>query len=192
MMNRTFFSSHVAIVFVLLFGLRSYAESGGSIASGIGWNAAGRGQMGVEDLPPIPTPTPYPPGLAKANAEKGRAFFEREGKREGVVNHQGILYKVLRSGTGSKPGANAQVTVHYEGSTIDGQVFDSSYQRGKPVTFTVNQLIKGWQIAIPKMQVGETCRIVIPPELAYGEKGVPSIGPNATLVFRIELLEIQQ
>ncbi|MFA7619798.1 MAG: FKBP-type peptidyl-prolyl cis-trans isomerase [Thiohalomonadaceae bacterium] len=128
---------------------------------------------------------------AKAAGDKYRSEFK---KKKGVkALPSGILYEVLRAGKGKKPAVTDTVTVHYEGSLISGQVFDSSVKRGQPASFSVNGVIKGWQEVVPMMPVGSKWRVVIPPELAYGEQGAGRvIGPNETLVFEIELLSIKE
>ena len=102
----------------------------------------------------------------------------------------GLQYKVLTKGTGAQPKATDKVTVHYRGSLIDGTEFDSSYGRGEPVAIALNEVIPGWQEAVPLMPVGSKWQIVIPASLGYGEGAAGPIGPNSTLVFDIELLSI--
>lgn len=125
--------------------------------------------------------------------ESNKQFLAENAKREGVVvTDTGLQYKVIESGSGASPKANSQVTVHYEGKLTSGQVFDSSLQRGEPATFGVSQVIPGWTQALLRMKVGDKWQLVIPPELAYGERGSPPvIGPNEVLVFQVELLEVQ-
>ena len=129
---------------------------------------------------------------AAESAAEGLAFLEENGKREGVVTlESGLQYEVLTAGEGAKPSAADSVTTHYEGRLIDETVFDSSYQRGEPATFPLNGVIKGWTEALQLMPVGSKWRLYLPPQIAYGERGAPpSIPPNATLVFDVELLEI--
>lgn len=131
--------------------------------------------------------------VASKNANDGKAFLEANAKKEGVeVLPSGLQYKVIEAGDGPMPEPTDQVSTHYEGTLIDGTVFDSSYQRGEPATFPVNQVIKGWQEALPKMKVGSKWQIFVPSDLAYGERGAgENIGPNETLIFTIELLGIQ-
>ncbi|MEM1127096.1 MAG: FKBP-type peptidyl-prolyl cis-trans isomerase [Bacteroidota bacterium] len=97
----------------------------------------------------------------------------------------------LEVGTGTEVAPCAVVTIHYEGRLTNGDVFDSSYERGTPATFPLSNLIQGWQQGIPGMQVGGTRRLVIPPELGYGNRSVGSIPPNSTLIFDIELFDVQ-
>jgi FKBP-type peptidyl-prolyl cis-trans isomerase FklB len=133
--------------------------------------------------------------IAADNARKSAQYLARNKTQAGVVTlPSGIQYAVIKSGSGGEhPRVDSSVTVNYRGALIDGTEFDSSWAHGNPVTFTVNRVIRGWQDVIPRMQVGDTWRVVIPPELAYGERGeLPRIGPNETLVFEIELLEIKQ
>jgi len=130
--------------------------------------------------------------MAAANKQKGEQFLADNKLKEGVVElPSGLQYRILEQGKGKKPTVKDSVTVNYEGKTIDGNVFDSSYQRGKPVTLKLDQVIEGWQIALPRMSVGSKWMLYIPPELAYGETP-PSqaIAPNATLIFQVELLSI--
>ena len=128
----------------------------------------------------------------QANLEDGNAFLETNKAREGVkVTESGLQYEVLTEGTGAKPTAEDKVRVHYHGTLIDGTVFDSSVDRGEPATFGVGQVIKGWTEALQLMPVGSKYKLVIPSELAYGERGAGGdIGPNTTLIFEVELLEI--
>lgn len=131
---------------------------------------------------------------AKAHKEIGAAFLAVNGKKEGMVTTaSGLQYEVLTEGTGSKPSLNDTVTTHYHGSLIDGTVFDSSVERGEPAQFPVNGVIQGWIEALQMMQVGSKWRLFIPSDLAYGDQGSgPVIGPGTTLIFEIELLEINQ
>jgi len=123
---------------------------------------------------------------------KGEKWLEENLKKEGVKELAGGLqYKVLKEGDGGSPTPSDNVRVHYTGRLLNGEVFDSSVQRGEPAEFVVGQVIKGWQMALQKMQVGDKWMLYIPPELAYGERGSqPAIGPNEVLVFEVELLEI--
>ena len=129
--------------------------------------------------------------VADANAKEGEAFLAENGAKEGVTTlESGLQYKVLTEGTGAKPGATDRVTVHYRGTLIDGTEFDSSFGRGEPATFGVNQVIKGWTEALQLMPEGSRWELYIPSELAYGPGGNPPvIGPNSTLIFEVELLK---
>lgn len=131
--------------------------------------------------------------MAKENKEKGDKFLAENGKRKGVTTlPNGLQYEVLASGKGATPTANDKVKVHYHGTLIDGTVFDSSVQRGEPASFPVNGVIKGWTEILQKMKVGDKWKVAIPSDLAYGERAVGNaIGPNETLVFEIELLEVE-
>lgn len=131
--------------------------------------------------------------LGKANAAAGEAFLAENGKRVEVkTTPSGLQYEVLTEGDGPRPEANDQVEVHYTGKLIDGTVFDSSVDRGMPATFGVTQVIPGWVEALQLMKVGSKWRLFIPSNLAYGPNGAPGspIGPNATLIFDVELLKV--
>ena len=134
----------------------------------------------------------------KADSEKnqkaGDAFLAENAKKEGVkTTASGPQYKVLKSGSGASPKKTDNVKVHYHGTLIDGKVFDSSVQRGEPVTFQVDGVIPGWVEALQLMKVGDKWQLFIPAKLAYGEHVPdPVIGPNATLVFEVELLGIEK
>jgi len=132
--------------------------------------------------------------IAAANARKSADYLARNRQRKGVVQlPSGIQYAVLEQGKGKQsPEVSSTVTVNYRGMLVDGTEFDSSWAHGAPVTFQVNKVIPGWQDVIPRMHVGDRWRVVIPPQLAYGERGqLPRIGPNEALVFEIELLDIK-
>lgn len=126
------------------------------------------------------------------NLEEGEAYLAENGAKEGVTTTEsGLQYEVLREGEGPAPMAEDRVSIHYRGSLIDGKEFDSSYDRGEPAVFGVGGVIPGFSEALQLMEVGGHYRVVIPGDLAYGPNGSgPDIGPNATLIFEIELLEI--
>ncbi len=125
--------------------------------------------------------------------EKGQQFLDENSKKEGVHTlPDGLQYKVLKEGTGTKPKATDTVVVHYRGTLIDGTEFDSSYKRNEPAEFPVNRVIKGWTEALQLMPEGSKWMLYIPSRLAYGERGAPgAIGPNETLVFEVELLKVK-
>jgi FKBP-type peptidyl-prolyl cis-trans isomerase FklB len=129
----------------------------------------------------------------EANKKEGDAFLAANKTKDGVVTlPSGLQYKILTSGTGPKPTASDSVVCNYRGTLIDGKEFDSSYKRGQPATFPVSGVIKGWTEALQLMPVGSKWQLVIPSDLAYGERGTGAdIGPNATLIFEVELLSIQ-
>lgn len=129
---------------------------------------------------------------AEANLKAGKAFLEQNGKRSEVTTlPSGLQYEILVNADGNKPSETSTVTCHYHGTLIDGRVFDSSVQRGKPASFPLNRVIKGWTEGLQLMSVGSKYRFFIPPQLAYGERQVSAeIGPNSTLIFDVELLEI--
>ena len=132
--------------------------------------------------------------LAEANKADGEKFLAENKTKEGVVTlPSGLQYKVIQAGTGATPTATDTVVTHYTGTLINGQVFDSSLQRGEPATFPVNGVIAGWTEALQHMKVGAKWQLFIPAELAYGERGAGQmIAPNSTLIFDIELLEIKK
>ena len=127
------------------------------------------------------------------NISTGKAFRDKNRQAAGVTTlENGIQYKVLEQGDGAQPSVEDTVVVHYRGELVNGEQFDSSYDRGDPATFKLNQVIKGWQEILPLMQEGAKWEVVIPPALAYGERGAgAAIGPNETLVFDIELIEVK-
>ena len=125
-------------------------------------------------------------------ATEGTAFREKAAQEEGAVQTaSGLIFKELRAGTGVSPKATDRVKVHYHGSLIDGTVFDSSVERGEPITFALDQVVKGWAEGLQMMKVGGKAKLTISPELAYGPGGREGIPPNATLIFEIELLGIE-
>ncbi|MCU7940252.1 MAG: FKBP-type peptidyl-prolyl cis-trans isomerase [gamma proteobacterium symbiont of Bathyaustriella thionipta] len=130
---------------------------------------------------------------AEGNKAAGKAFLEENAKKEGVITTEsGLQYEIITEGTGPKPSQHDTVITHYHGSLIDGSVFDSSVDRGEPAQFPVNGVIQGWIEALQLMPVGSKWRLAIPSDLAYGDQGsAPVIGPGATLIFEIELIEIK-
>ena len=129
---------------------------------------------------------------AKKNIEAGKAYLKENGSRDGVVTTaSGLQYEVLQEGTGKSPKATDKVRCHYEGRLTDGTVFDSSYQRGEPADFGLNQVIAGWTEGVQLMKEGAKYRFHIPYLLGYGERGAgASIPPYATLVFDVELIKV--
>lgn len=132
--------------------------------------------------------------LAAKNAAEGTKFLEENKKKEGVkTTASGLQYKVLKEGSGPSPKETDTVVCNYRGTLLDGTEFDSSYKRNEPMTFQVNRVIKGWIEALQLMKPGAKYQLFIPASLAYGERGVgQTIGPNATLLFEVELLSIAQ
>lgn len=124
--------------------------------------------------------------------EEGKKFLAENSKKENVVTlESGLQYEVIKTGEGAKPTLNDQVTTHYHGTLIDGTVFDSSVERGEPASFPVSGVIKGWTEALQLMNVGSKWRLLVPYDLAYGERGAgPKIGPFTTLIFEVELISI--
>ncbi|MBQ8602407.1 MAG: FKBP-type peptidyl-prolyl cis-trans isomerase [Bacteroides sp.] len=126
------------------------------------------------------------------NIEKGKAFLAENAKKEGIVTlPSGLQYQVLQEGNGKKPSATDRVKCHYEGTLIDGTLFDSSIKRGQPAVFGVNQVIKGWVEALQLMSEGSKWRLFIPSELGYGaQQAGEMIPPHSTLIFEVELIEV--
>lgn len=124
---------------------------------------------------------------------KGAAFLAENKTKEGVIETaSGLQYKVVKMGTGAKPTATDKVKVHYHGTLLDGTVFDSSVQRGEPITFGLNQVIAGWTEGVQLMPVGSKFIFYIPSNLAYGDRAAGSIKPGSTLIFEVELLDIEK
>ena len=129
---------------------------------------------------------------AAENLAAGQQFLAENAKKDGIVSlNSGLQYEILTAGDGAKPGPTSAVTCHYHGTLINGTVFDSSVQRGRPATFPLNRVISGWTEALQLMPIGSKWRLFLPPHLAYGEQRVSAeIGPNSTLIFEVELLSI--
>ena len=125
--------------------------------------------------------------------EVGVAFLAENGKRESVVTlPSGLQYEIITHGDGPKPSAHNTVTCHYHGTTIKGEVFDSSVRRGQPASFPLNAVIKGWTEALQLMPTGSKWKLYIPPHLAYGNRSISrEIGPNSTLIFEVELISFK-
>lgn len=130
---------------------------------------------------------------AAANLKAGETYLAENSKKPNVVTlPSGLQYEVITMGEGIKPTSTQTVTCHYHGTTITGEVFDSSVQRGQPASFPLNAVIKGWTEALQLMPVGSKWRLFLPPNLAYGERQVSQvIGPNSTLIFEVELLGVK-
>jgi FKBP-type peptidyl-prolyl cis-trans isomerase len=131
---------------------------------------------------------------AKTAQEAGEKFLAENAKREGVkTTASGLQYEILTEGSGSQPKASDKVKVHYRGTLIDGTEFDSSYSRGQPISFPLSNVIPGWTEGLQLVKVGGKAKLYIPSELAYGERGAGAkIGPNETLIFEVELLDIEK
>jgi FKBP-type peptidyl-prolyl cis-trans isomerase len=128
----------------------------------------------------------------QANLAEGQQFLAENAQAEGVqITESGLQYKVLTMGDGAKPSAEDTVKVHYRGTLLDGTEFDSSYARNEPISFALNRVIAGWTEGVQLMPIGSKFMFYIPPELAYGESGGGPIPPNATLIFEVELLDIE-
>jgi FKBP-type peptidyl-prolyl cis-trans isomerase len=129
---------------------------------------------------------------AEENKKEGEAFLAENKKKDGIVTlPSGLQYKVLKAGDGKKPLDTDTVEVNYRGTLVNGTEFDSSYRAGRPATFKVGGVIPGWTEALKLMPVGSKWQLVIPSQLAYGDRGSGRIGPNATLIFEVELLAIK-
>ena len=133
-------------------------------------------------------------GSAETNQKEGEAFLAANAKKPGVkILPSGLQYLVVKEGKGKQPASTDSVTVHYKGTLINGTEFDSSYRRGQPATFPLNRVIPGWTEGVQLMKEGATYRFFIPPQLAYGARGAGGvIGPNATLIFDVELISVQK
>ena len=138
-------------------------------------------------------PQPAAPAEPMTTKERGLAFLAENGKRASVTTTaSGLQYEEIASGNGATPGPTDTVTTHYHGTLIDGHVFDSSVQRGEPLQFPVNGVIQGWQEALQLMQVGDKWKLYVPSDLAYGARGMgDDIGPDETLIFEVELLDVR-
>ncbi len=131
--------------------------------------------------------------LAEKNKKAGDAFLAENSKKEGIITlPSGLQYKILKQGTGRQPKPTDTVVAHYSGRTINGTEFDSSYQRNKPETFPLGDVISGWQEALQLMKAGAHWQLFIPPDLAYGDQAVGPIEPNSVLIFDVELLEVKE
>jgi FKBP-type peptidyl-prolyl cis-trans isomerase FklB len=130
---------------------------------------------------------------AEKNLNEGKAFMEENAKKEGVITlPSGLQYEIITEGNGAKPKAKDTVKCHYHGTTIHGDVFDSSVKRGTPASFPLNRVISGWTEALQLMAVGSKWKLILPSNLAYGEEQISKeIGPNSTLIFEVELLGIK-
>jgi len=129
--------------------------------------------------------------LSEENQAKSEEFLQANKSKTGiVVLPSGIQYRIIEEGDGPRPGMESKVSVHYRGSKLDGREFDSSFARGTPEEFTVNAVLKGWQEVLPLMKVGSTWQIFVPPELAFGARGNPPVGPNEALMFDLKLIEL--
>ena len=132
-------------------------------------------------------------GVAERNKKEGEVFLAANKDKPGVVTlPSGLQYIVVKPGAGRKPKPTDTVVTHYRGTLIDGKVFDSSYDRGEPISFPVNGVIAGWTEALQLMPEGAKWQLFVPSQLAYGERGAgPDIGPNATLIFDVELIQVK-
>ena len=130
--------------------------------------------------------------MFQANTDEQEKFLQDNKAKEGVITlPSGLQYLILKDGNGEKPGPATMVTVHYEGSLVNGKIFDSSYKRGQPATFGVHQVIAGWTEALQLMPVGSKWKLFIPSSLGYGARGAGgSIPPHASLIFDVELLSM--
>src|SRR5437773_9348019 len=168
------------------------------LAAGIKDALAGKPQMNPDQIKEVMTTfekdmEQKQKEAGEKNKTEGAKFLEENKKKEGVkTTASGLQYKALKEGAGPQPKASDTVTVNYRGTLIDGTEFDSSYKRGEPATFPLNGVIKGWTEGLQLMKKGSKFQFVIPPNLAYGERAVGAdIGPNSTLVFDVELLDVK-
>lgn len=130
--------------------------------------------------------------LSTENKAASTKFMAENRAKKGIIAlPSGIQYRVIEEGNGARPGPKSEVTVHYRGSLISGFEFDSSFARGVPAKFQVDQVLKGWQEILPLMRVGDHWQLFLPPEMAYGERGPRPIGPNQALIFEIKLVEVK-
>lgn len=186
----------IIIVFVLVAAVIGYVISRGDATVS---HSTGQQPVSTTETPAnTGEPTSTTPKTNQSSSmepqsalEKGKAFLTENGQHPDVVTlPSGLQYKVLVAGTGAKPTASQTVKVNYEGTLIDGTIFDSSYKRGEPIEFGVTQVIKGWVEGLQLMPVGSTWMLYIPSDLAYGPRGAGGlIGPNETLIFKVELLD---
>ena len=131
--------------------------------------------------------------LSEKNQAESEAFLEANKSKTGIVAlPSGVQYRIIEEGEGVRPGLESKVSVHYRGSKMDGREFDSSFARGTPEEFTVNAVLAGWQEVLPLMKAGSTWQIFVPPELAFGARGNPPVGPNEALMFDLKLVEVLQ
>ena len=129
--------------------------------------------------------------LAEENLKKSEEFLTANRSKTGIVAlPSGVQYRIIEEGDGARPGMESNVKVHYRGSKINGLEFDSSFARGVPEQFTVNAVLRGWQEVLPLMKTGSTWQVFVPPELAFGARGNPPVGPNEALIFDLKLVEI--
>ena len=129
--------------------------------------------------------------LAEENLAASEAWLTENKTKTGIVElPSGVQYRIIEEGEGERPGLDSTVKVHYRGSKMDGREFDSSFARGVPEEFTVNTVLRGWQEVLPLMKTGSTWQIFVPPELAFGARGNPPVGPNEALSFDLKLVEI--
>ena len=129
--------------------------------------------------------------LADENLKKSEEFLTNNRSKTGIVAlPSGVQYRIIEEGEGARPGLESNVKDHYRGSKINGLEFDSSFARGVPEQFTVNAVLRGWQEVLPLMKTGSTWQVFVPPELAFGARGNPPVGPNEALIFDLKLVEI--
>lgn len=129
--------------------------------------------------------------LAEENLQKSETFLAENRAKTGIVElPSGVQYRIIEEGDGARPGLDSTVKVHYRGSKMGGREFDSSFARGTPEEFTVSTVLRGWQEVLPLMKTGSTWQVFVPPELAFGARGNPPVGPNEALMFDLKLVEI--
>lgn len=162
----------IPLVIALLAGCSSGTDSGSET-----------GTTGEEEQKPAALTEPV---------DEGEAWLAENARQQGVVvTDSGLQYRVIHSGEGASPGLTDKVVTHYQGTFIDGKVFDSSIKRGRPAEFPVNGVIKAWTEALLMMKEGDKWQLFVPPELGYGEKGAGTIPGNTVLIFEVELIEVK-
>ncbi|HST31801.1 MAG TPA: FKBP-type peptidyl-prolyl cis-trans isomerase [Chthoniobacterales bacterium] len=193
------FSYAVGLNIGMNFKRQNVDVNGDLIAAGVKDGVAGKPQMTTDQI--RETMMAFEKDMQQKQSEAGKKneadaekFLAENKKKDGVkTTASGLQYKVIKEGNGAQPKSTDTVTVNYRGTLLDGTEFDSSYKRGQPATFPVGGVIKGWTEALQLMKAGSKYQLFIPPDLAYGEHSPsPTIPPNSTLIFEVELMSVQQ